>query len=144
MQTLLLSEKQNNSFKWVLNPTYYWRSMGASKQLQTSRCVLPMQRATPSGGAVPPQRGTYRLQGLPALSWTCIKVAFVWQRAGHVYPYYAAASGFLAEACKYQKGTICCECRHIPDACMPVSNFKKQDGAPHHLGCYNLRRGPVI
>lgn len=33
---------------------------------------------------------------------------------GRAYPYYTAVSGFLAEACKYQKGIICCECRNTP------------------------------
>lgn len=143
MQSLLLSEKRNNIFKWASNSTHYWRSSGASKQLQTNQCFLLTQRAAPSGGAVSPQHSTHYLHWLPSLGWTCIKVAFVWQRAGHAYPYYTAASGFLAEACKYQKGIICCECRHTPGRHTPVSDFGEQDISPHHLGSYNLRRGPV-
>lgn len=62
---------------------------------------------------------------------------------GHAYPYYRAVSGFLAEACKYQKGIICCECRHTPGRHTPVSDFREQDVSSHHLGSCNLRRGPV-
>lgn len=133
MQSLLLSEKGNNIFKWAPNSTYYWRSSRVSKQPQTSQCFLLTQRATPSGGAVSPQRssGTHYLHRLPTLSWTCIKVAFVWQRAGHAYPYYTVASCFPAEACKYQKGIICCGCRHTPGRHTPVSDFGEQDVSLH-------------
>ena len=93
------------------------------KQLQTSQCFLLTQRAAPSGGDV------------PSLSWTCIKVAFVWRASeGHEYPYYTAQSSFLAEACKYQKGIICCECRHTPGRHTPVSDFGEQDVYSTSLG----------
>lgn len=83
-------------------------------------------KGTPSGGAVFLQCGTHYLHRPPSLGWTCIKVAFVWQRAGHAYPYYTVTSGFPAEACKYQKGIICCRCRHTPGRHMPVSDFGEQ------------------
>ncbi|KAK5886199.1 hypothetical protein CesoFtcFv8_017255 [Champsocephalus esox] len=47
-------------------------------------CFLQTQRAAPSGGAVPPASPPLT----SSLRWTCIKVAFVWQRAGQAYPYY--------------------------------------------------------
>lgn len=91
-----------------------------------------------------PRGSTHLIPPLPALSWTCIKVAFVWAGAGHAYPYYRVTSGFLAEACKYQKGIICCECTHTPGGRIPVGDFEEEDISAHHLCSGNLSPAKLL
>lgn len=62
---------------------------------------------------------------------------------GHAYSYYTAASGFLAEACKYQKGIICCECRHTPGSTCQSATLANGPCPRLTSDPYNLRRGPV-
>lgn len=107
-------KKRNNIFKWASNSTHYWRSSRASKQLQTSQCFLLAQSTAPPGGAVSPRRGAHYLRSLPLPRLHVSRWLLSCSERGHAYPYYTAASGLLAEACKYQKGIICCGCWHTP------------------------------
>ena len=129
MQSLLLREKKGTTF---LNELQIQPITGGQAGRQSSCKQAPVFSSNAKGSSIRGSRLSSERHALPTM--TSFPLPDMYQGGFCLAASEAtrilitrAPSGFLAGACKYQKGIICCECRHTPGRRAPVSDFGEQD-----------------